>query len=160
MMAKRSMPSGDNHPNPYQQFGAEMRRGRSSLLLEEAHPELQRLVEALRDIDDSAGTDKAALIDELRTTGHLRGELLADLLERYELVKRKGKGAPRRPAYVMTDIDLSLAKGNAAIDMLLLGDDPLTLGQALDYVAWDMGVFTASQLGDFRTGRRRSVRKR
>jgi len=147
--------------NVYQQFAAEMHRGRSSLLLEEAYPELQRLVEALRDIDDSAGIDKAALIDELNATGSKRDELLANLLERFDLVKKKGRGAPQRPAYVMSDIDLALAKGNAAVDELLLGDDRLTLEQAFDYVAWDTGgVFSANQLKEFRPGRRRSVRKR
>jgi hypothetical protein len=156
-MAKHSMSSGDNHPNPFQQFGAKMRRGRSSLLLEEAHPELQRLVEALRDIDDSAGTDKASLIDVIKTTGGMNNKLLADLLERCDLVlKKKGKGAPRRPAYVTTsDVDLLLSQAEALLCELLA--ENWTLDAAIKHAVKVYGV-TQNQLVDFHAGRTRSLR--
>ena len=129
-------------------------RLRSSLLLLEKYPELTVWVEALRDIDDSNGTDKASLVELLKSTGDKRDALLADLIDRYDFAKKKSR--PRRPAYVMTNEDLELSAANADIEDLRAQD--WTLTDAIKHVAARRGI-KISQLEDFHANRRRSTRK-
>jgi hypothetical protein len=139
--------------NPYRAFGQDTQRLRSSMLLIEKYPELEALVEALHAIDN--GGDKAPLIELLKSTGSLRDALLADLLDRHDLAKKKGRGRPKRPDYVMPDDDLRLSQANAAVDDLVSPD--CCLDEALDHAAEKYGT-TKKKLIDFRTGRRRSLR--
>jgi hypothetical protein len=143
--------------NIWQQFADKALRLRSSMLLLENYPELESMVEALRDIDSSEGADKSLLIALLKSSGSKRDELLADLIGRYDLVKSTRKGAHRRPAYIMSDIDLLLAQANSDVDDLRA--EGLTIPQAIERAAQARGV-TAGQLTEFRAGRRRSLRKR
>jgi hypothetical protein len=138
--------------NVWQQFAESFR---SSMLLIENHPELESLVEALHQVDSHG--DKSLLIQLLKSSGCKRDELLADLFERYDLVKPKRRGAPRRPAYIMSDTDLKLARANGDVDRLKAKG--LKTPQAVEQAAQEHGV-TVSQLTEFRAGRRRSLRKR
>jgi hypothetical protein len=144
--------------NVYQRFGDEARRDQSSMLLFDAYPELTSLIEALRRVDESKGTDKAALIRVLRSTGSMRNKLLADLFERYDLVRPKRRCPPVRPAYVMSDEELLLAKANGDVDRLM-EEEELSIHEAIAQAALKHGV-RRNQLRDFRAGRSRSVRKR
>ena len=146
--------------NPYQAFGQDTKKDaqrlRSSLLLLEKYPELETLVEALYAIDN--GGDKAPLITLLKSTGSMRDALLADLLDRHDLEKKKGRGRRKRPDYVMPDDDLVLSQANAMVDDLAVEDPRLSLDQRIDRAAEKFGITTRSKLVEFRTGRRRSLR--
>ena len=126
------------------------------MLLLEVHPELEPLVDALRDVDESEGANKAALVKLLKSTGDTRDALLADLIDRYDLAKKTGRGRPRRPAYVMSDDDLNLAQANGMVTKLVSPD--CSLDEALERAAAKYGT-TAGKLSEFRMGRRRSVRR-
>jgi len=145
--------------NPYQQFGQDTKRDaqrlRSSLLLLEAYPELETMVEALHAIDN--GGDKAPLVELLKSSGSMRDALLADLIDRHDLEKKKGRGRPPRPAYIMSDEDLNFSRANAYVDDQLLDDPNLSLDERIDRAAEKFGT-TRIKLVEFRDGRRRSLR--
>lgn len=164
-MTKRKSPpheivTTDASPkDPFSEYAAEADPpySLSSLILFDLdnNPHVEKWIAAIHAIDVSNGTDKASLVKLLNSTRDQRDMLLADLLERWILVKPRSR--PRRPAYMMSEDDIALASASGAVmDMKEKG---MKVGHAMTLVCKERNI-SRSKLEDFRARRRRSVRNK
>ena len=153
----REIVAPEEPPDPFEEYGKSARYNLSSMILFDLdnNPRLEDWIAAIYAIDVSNGANKAGLVELLNSTRDQRDMLLADLIDRWDLVKPRNR--PRRPAYMMSDDDIALSSACGAIEGLR--EEGLSLNDAITRVTKERNI-SRSKLEDFRARRRRSVRKK
>jgi hypothetical protein len=148
--------SNKDDRNPFQQYGNKVHRPARSILFDDNDQRTDSWLDALEAFDNG---NKAPLIDLMKSGDAIPPAIvphLGDLLERYDF--KRPAGAPRKPSYEMSEIDVELSSADAAVnDLMATGQ--WTLEDAVAAIAKRRGI-SVSKLNEHHAGRRRSQRKR
>ena len=151
-MTKRDKPPS----NPYQGFANEACRPERTILFDDEDVRIDPWLDALEAFDNG---DKAPMIELMMSGYPLPKSIIpciGDLLDRYDF--KRPSGAPRKPAYTMTAVDVELNSADAAVDELMATGE-WKLPDAVAEIAAQRGI-PFSKLNEQHAGRRRSQRKR